>query len=56
MLLWLQQNLGTIVVCLILLAVIGLSVGKIIRDRRKGKSTCGCGFAHCAMSGQCGKQ
>lgn len=56
MLLWLQQNIGTIIVCIILIAIIGLIVAKIIKDKRKGKSSCGCGCANCAMRGQCHKQ
>lgn len=56
MLLWLQQNIGTIIVCIVLLAVVGLIIGKIIKDKRKGKSSCGCGCAHCALRGQCNKK
>ena len=25
----------------------------LIRDKRKGKNTCGCNCAHCAMAGSC---
>jgi hypothetical protein len=55
MLLWLQNNLGTILVCVVLLVVVAWIVGKMIKDKRKGKSSCGCECQNCAMHGQCHK-
>lgn len=53
MLHWISANLGTIVIAGVLLAVIVLISIQLIRDKRKGKSSCGCSCAHCAMAGQC---
>lgn len=53
MLLWLQQNIGTILVCIVLLVVVGLIVNKIVRDKKQGCSSCGNNCSHCAMHGQC---
>ncbi|MBO4854372.1 MAG: FeoB-associated Cys-rich membrane protein [Oscillospiraceae bacterium] len=54
MLLWLQTNIGTLLVTLALIAVVGAIVGKILRDRRAGRRSCGCGScADCAACGQC---
>ena len=53
MLSWLSANLGTILVCLVLIAVVAAIVIHLIRSRRKGKTTCGCGCANCAMSRYC---
>ena len=53
MLHWISANLGTIVIAGVLLAVIVLISIQLIRDKRKGKSSCGCNCAHCAMAGQC---
>ncbi len=47
------SNLGTIIVLLILAAVVFLIVRSIVKDKKKGKSTCGSNCAHCAMSGTC---
>ncbi len=47
------MNPGTLIVALALLAVIGLIVFRLIRDRKHGKSTCGCGCADCPMNGSC---
>jgi hypothetical protein len=49
LLLWLQANMGTIIVGLILLVIVGLIVRSILKDKRKGKSSCGCGCANCTM-------
>lgn len=53
---WLVQNLGTIVVSLVLLTVIGCIIRGMVQNRKKGKSSCGCGCSGCAMSGTCNKQ
>ncbi|MBQ6425580.1 MAG: FeoB-associated Cys-rich membrane protein [Clostridia bacterium] len=53
---WLANNLGTIIVALILIAVISLAVARLVKNRRSGKSSCGCNCAHCAMAESCHKQ
>ena len=53
MTIWLSSNLGNIVVVLILLTVVFFAVRTIVRDRRSGKSSCGCNCGGCAMSGSC---
>ena len=50
---WLSANVGSIAVGALLLAVVvAIVVSKII-NRKKGKSSCGCGCASCALAGQC---
>ena len=46
---WLQQNIGTIAVSGLLLAAAGLTVRKLLREKRR--ASCGCG-----MREQCHKQ
>lgn len=53
MLTWLSANIGTIIVSAILIAVITKVIVKLIKDKKKGKSSCGCGCSNCAMSGTC---
>ena len=53
MLQWLAENLGTILISAVLLAVTVSICVYLIRQKQKGKSTCGCNCAHCAMHGQC---
>ncbi len=56
MLVWITANLGTIVVLLIVAAVIALAARSIIRQKKQGKSSCGCGCASCPMSGACHRE
>ena len=60
MLSWIETNLGSIVVGLILLAVIVLIIRRLVLDKKAGKHICGgCGSscggscAGCPMHGQC---
>ena len=50
---WLASNYGTILVALGLAAAVLAIVRGLIRDKKKGKSSCGCNCAHCAMAGTC---
>ena len=53
MLNWISANIGTILTSLILLAVVGLIIRSLLRQKKQGKSSCGCNCAHCAMHGSC---
>ena len=52
MLAWITENIGTILISAVLLLVVVL-IRKLVKDKKKGKSSCGCNCAHCAMSGSC---
>lgn len=45
--------MGTVIVSAVLLAVIFIAVRTLIKDKKKGKSSCGSGCASCAMNGKC---
>ena len=47
--------MGTAIVLLVLAAVVALIVFSIVRDRKAGKSSCGCKCSCCPMAGQCHK-
>ena len=53
MLHWITENLSTIIVSAILLAIISATSVYLIRQRKKGRRSCGCNCAHCAMHGTC---
>lgn len=55
MLAWLAANLGTIVVTLILIGIVTAIIVKMVKDKKQGKGSCGCGCEHCAMHGKCCK-
>ncbi len=53
MLHWITENLSTILVSAVLLAAVVAVILHLIRQRKQGKSSCGCGCEHCAMHGRC---
>lgn len=53
MIIWLSENIGTIIVSIILILIVASVIIKMVRDKKKGKSSCGCGCSSCAMSGAC---
>ena len=53
MLLWLKTNIATVIICLVLIAVVAAIIVSLVRNKKKGKSSCGCNCAHCAMAGYC---
>ena len=53
---WIAENAGTILVCLVMIAIVAAIITSLIRCRRRGKSSCGCNCAHCSMAGSCHKK
>lgn len=53
MLAWILENIATIIICAVLIAVVAAIIVSMIRNKKKGKSSCGCGCADCPMSGSC---
>lgn len=56
MLAWIAENIGTILITAALALIVALIARKLIKDKKKGKSSCGCNCAHCAMAGSCHPQ
>ena len=54
MLTWLQNNMGTIAVAVIVFGLLVAIVVKMIRDKKRGKSSC-CNCSQCALHGHCHK-
>lgn len=53
MLAWLSANISTILISLVLILIVAAIVYKLVKDKKKGKHSCGCDCAHCAMAGSC---
>jgi hypothetical protein len=53
MIAWLSANIGTILICLVLGAVVVGIIAVMARDKKKGKSACGGNCGHCPMGGSC---
>lgn len=45
-----------VIICLILVAAVGAAIGKVVRDKKKGKvGSCGCGCGcNCSSCNGCG--
>ena len=53
---WIANNLEAIIVCLSLAVILGIAVAVIIRDKKKGRSSCGGNCSACGMCCSCHKR
>lgn len=53
MITWILNNISSIIVCVVLLAVVSAIVVHMTKNRKHGKSSCGCGCQSCAMKDSC---
>ncbi len=49
----LLDNLGSVLVTVGLVTVLGLILWGVLRRKRQGRSSCGCGCASCPMADKC---
>ena len=50
---WLSNNWGNILVIAIVVICVALAVRSMVRSKKAGKTSCGCGCSNCAMSSAC---
>ncbi len=50
---WIIKNIATIGVSLLLILLVAMIIRKMIKDKRKGKSSCGGNCGCCPMSNAC---
>lgn len=53
MLMWLSANLINLALSAVLALAVGLAIRGMIRDKKAGKSSCGCDCATCGACGGC---
>ena len=53
MLEWIASNIATILICAALVAIVAAVIAGMVRNRKQGVSSCGCGCSDCPMSGSC---
>lgn len=56
MLNFITDNLGTIGVLAVLSAIVALAVYSLIKNKKEGKTSCGCSCGSCAMADKCHKK
>lgn len=56
MLAWLSAHGGDILVLLVLALIVGVILRSLIRDKKKGKSACGCSCKGCSLCGGCDRK
>lgn len=50
---YILNNLSTIIISLVLAAIAGLIIYRMLKDKKHGKSSCGCNCSCCPMGGAC---
>ena len=50
---FMTENISTILVSLVLLAVVSLVIRKMLKDKKRGVTSCGTSCNGCAMAGSC---
>ena len=50
---WIMENMATIIISAVLIIVVAAVIAGMVRRKRRGKSSCGCGGADCAMNSAC---
>ncbi len=53
MLAWIAANAVTIIICALLIAAVTAIIIKLVSDKKKGRSSCGCNCGSCPMAGAC---
>ena len=53
---FITKNIGTIIVALIVVLIVVFTVFRMVRNKKKGKSSCSCGCSECPFSGKCGEK
>jgi hypothetical protein len=53
---WFVNNIGTIIVAIVLAGLLALLIVTLIRRKKQGKSSCSCGCASCPHSEKCHSQ
>lgn len=50
---WFFNNLGSILTIIVLAVITTLILRYLIKQKKEGKSSCGCGCSQCALNGTC---
>ena len=56
MLQWLSGNWQALLAAAVLCGIVAAVIAVLLRDKKRGKSSCGNNCSHCAMAGKCHPQ
>lgn len=52
---WISNHIAVIFICIALIAIVCLIIRSLIKDKKAGKSHCGCKCSECVLGGEsCG--
>ena len=50
---WISENLATIFICSALICIVAAIIFNMVKKKKNGESSCGCGCQGCSMEGLC---
>lgn len=50
---WIMENMSTIIISVILIIIVAAVIACLLRSKKKGRSSCGCGCADCPAGSVC---
>lgn len=53
---WFIENLGTLIVCVVLVAGVVLAIVRMVKNKKRGETCCSRGCSSCPMNGKCDKE
>lgn len=53
MFVWIMENMATIIISAVLIIVVAAVIAGMVRGKKKGNSSCGCGCAGCLKNSSC---
>lgn len=48
-----RDSIGTVAVIVVLIAIVAAIIYRLLKNKKRGKTSCGCGCENCAMKGKC---
>ena len=49
------MNIPTLIICLLIAAIVAGIIGRLVKNKKEGRTTCGCDCGGCQMRGSCHK-
>ena len=53
---WISENIATIIVCAVLIAIVAIIIVSMVKNKREGKASCSCGCSNCSLKDSCHPQ